>query len=390
MIGAGFLAIRHALANWGRSVVLIAALALVLALPLASRSVVASFEQSLRVRASTVPTVIGAKGSRFDLVFAALHFRRASIGTIPLERYELLRRADDAEAILLHVRFAARDEPIVATSIEYLEFRGLEIDQGRGFARLGEAVVGAEAARRLGVGPGDELASDQIRSYDITAPPSLLMDVVGVLARSGTPDDDAVFVDLETAWVLEGIAHGHADPESVTDDQKLIGRTEEHVALSGALVEHQMITPENIRSFHVHGDRSDLPLTTILVFPESAKAGTILRTRVDASDAAQAIVPERVIEELVAFVVRLRTLIDAIAAVLGVATVALVGLIGFLSYRVRAGEIATLLEIGSSRARVAAIFGLELLALLLIAALIALAISVSAAGLADTLLDRFA
>ena len=30
------------------------------------------------------------------------------------------------------------------------------------------------------------------------------MTVTGVLAPTGTPDDDAVLVDIKTAWVIEG------------------------------------------------------------------------------------------------------------------------------------------------------------------------------------------
>ena len=29
---------------------------------------------------------------------------------------------------------------------------------------------------------------------------------------SGTADDEAVFVSLETAWLIEGLGHSHANP----------------------------------------------------------------------------------------------------------------------------------------------------------------------------------
>ena len=37
------------------------------------------------------------------------------------------------------------------------------------------------------------------------------MKVVGVLSPVATPDDEAVFVDVKTAWVIAGLAHGHDD-----------------------------------------------------------------------------------------------------------------------------------------------------------------------------------
>ena len=35
--------------------------------------------------------------------------------------------------------------------------------------------------------------------------------VVGVLPPTNTPDDDGIFVDIKTAWVIQGIGHGHED-----------------------------------------------------------------------------------------------------------------------------------------------------------------------------------
>lgn len=389
MIGALGLAVRHARHTWGRSLVLTLCIAVVLGLPLVSRAVVARFEASLRDRAATAPLVVGAKGSRFDLVFAALHFRRGDIGTTPMRVYRDLARERGVLALPLHVRFTARGEAIVATSIEYLERRGLRAAQGRVFAQLGEAVLGSAAAARLGAGVGSEVASDQVRSFDITAPPSLLMAVVGVLAPTGGPDDDAVFVDLETAWVLEGIAHGHEEASAVTDPSKLIGRSDEHVALSGGVVEYQRITPENIASFHVHGARDDLPLTAMLVYPPDDKAATILATRLNASPGQQAVVPARVIDDLIAFVVRIRALFDAVAAVLGAATLVLVGLIAVLSIRARADELATLREIGASRGSAALLIAGEFIALAAIGAAVAAAAGLAAGGLADRLLTAF-
>ena len=37
------------------------------------------------------------------------------------------------------------------------------------------------------------------------------MRVTGVLAATGTADDEAVFADIKTAWLIEGLAHGHDD-----------------------------------------------------------------------------------------------------------------------------------------------------------------------------------
>jgi hypothetical protein len=39
----------------------------------------------------------------------------------------------------------------------------------------------------------------------------LKMPVVGMLEPTGAADDEAIFVDLKTMWVIAGLAHGHQD-----------------------------------------------------------------------------------------------------------------------------------------------------------------------------------
>ncbi|MEQ8770464.1 MAG: FtsX-like permease family protein [Phycisphaerales bacterium] len=382
-------AFRHASRRWARSLLLCACVFVIAALPLVSRSVVSSFERSLRARAATAPLLVGAAGSRFDLVLSALHWRVADIAPTELSVVEEIRAEPGVVAIPVHARFRARGEPIAAVPFEYFEYRRLVPREGRLVAGLGEAVLGATTARRLGLGPGDDLPSDQDRSYDITGPSSVVLRVVGVLAETGTPDDAAVFVDLETAWLLEGIAHGHEAASQVTDPDKLIGRSDERVALSGAVVEHQRVDADNAASFHLHGSRDELPITAIIVIPGSDKASAIVRTRMNADPARQAISPAAVSEELIGSVLRVRRLVDAISVVVGVAMLGLLTLVALLTLRARSDEIRTLREVGASRTQVASLFLFEFLGLAAIGIVAALAAAWAAAGAADRLLLLF-
>ena len=388
MSGVFHLALRHATAHRGRSAVLTLCLTLVVGLPLLSRGLVSAFESELRDRAETVPLIIGAKGSRFDLVFAALHFQKVDTDPIAFRVFDRLRTDPLATAIPIHMRFTAQGYPVLGTSFEYFQHARLTFTSGRPPARLGEAVIGSRVAETLGLSAGDTIQSDQLRGYDITAAPALLMDIAGVLAPSDGPEDLAVIVDIETAWVLEGIAHGHESPETI-EETKLLARTDDHIALSGAVVEYQRITADNADSFHIHGDRSDLPLTGVLLFPFDDKSRTILQTRINASEAEQAVSPSRVTDDLIAFVVRIKSLLDAIAITLGLVTSAMLGLIILLSYRVRASEVRTLLEIGVSRRATAGVFAAEIGVLLLIAAGAALLVVSTSAEVGGSLILRF-
>jgi len=110
--GAVRLALWHLVHHWGRSAVIGACLTLTMALPMVSRAVTDAFERELHARAEGVPMVVGAKGSRFGLVFSALHFRRPESDTVPLSLYEELLADANADALPINVRFTARGRPV--------------------------------------------------------------------------------------------------------------------------------------------------------------------------------------------------------------------------------------------------------------------------------------
>ena len=89
-------------------------------------------------------------------------------------------------------------------------------------------MVGADAARVLDVGVGDNVISSPENVFDLAGVYPLKMPVVGVLARSHSPDDDAVFVDVKTAWVIEGLGHGHQDLAKTADDGVVLRRGPDH------------------------------------------------------------------------------------------------------------------------------------------------------------------
>jgi len=388
-------ALRSLAHAWGRSLILTACVAVALALPVATRVVAKDFEASLRARAADVPLIVGAKGSRYDLAFAALYFRPGDLHQTPLRVARRIQREPGVLALPIHAGFTAQSHPVVAVPFEYLEQRNLAIAKGRPFVRAGEALLGAELATKLNLTVGDQLFTDQRRQFDVTTPPALKLNVAGVLQPANAPEDRAVLVDLQTAWVLEGLAHGHDDPETIAADtnntQKLVlGRTDEHIALSGAAVTYQEITQDNAATFHFHGDPDDLPVSAVLVYPDSEKTRTILATRLNASDAQQAIIPSRVIDDLMAYVVRVKSLIDAIAALLALVTLGLLALIALLTARLRAAESRTLAEIGCPPAVNAALLAAEGAVILLLGALAALALTALAATLSQQLIPFIA
>ncbi|MEM8712401.1 MAG: hypothetical protein AAGG01_15725 [Planctomycetota bacterium] len=354
-----YLAWRHARAHAGRTFLLILCIALAVWVPMTAGSLAGRYNHDLRARAASTPLLVGAPGNRYDLTLAALYYRPSErLETITYGDLETLQGEDRAVCIPLHQRFTARGFPIVATSVEYAEFRDLRLADGADALRIGQCALGSEVARELGLTAGDALYSDPTELYDIARPPALKMRVSGVYAPTGTPDDRAVFCDVRTAWVLEGIAHGHDEVDSI-DEELVLSRTEASVAVSGALIEYAEVTEANEASFHYHGDTSLLPLTAVVCVPPDEKSGTLLKSGVNARLPLQAVTPSAVIDDHLGIVFRVKAFFDLVGGFLIATTAALVALVFLLSSRLRAGEMRTLDRIGAPRSSAAWLIGIE-------------------------------
>jgi putative ABC transport system permease protein len=268
--------------------------------------------------------------------------------------------------IPVYARFQARGFPIVGTNLDYFEFRDLPIAEGRGLALLGECVVGARVAEELGLAAGDELMSSPETVFDLAGVYPLKMRVAGVLASTNSADDLAVFVDLKTAWVVQGLVHGHADLAAVTDPTLVMNRSDDSVTATAKVVQYNEITDENLDSFHFHGDLSQYPITAVIALPHDEKAGAILRGRYVGSAAAQEpethqiLVPDEVVADLLDTIFRIKNVLDGVILMVALATVLALLLVFALSLRLRQREIETIFKLGCGRLTIVRLLAAEI------------------------------
>ncbi|MCR9247503.1 MAG: ABC transporter permease [bacterium] len=358
MRGLWLLSWRHVAHHKGQTILLVLCIALATFLPATLQILIAGYQADLTRRAAATPLIAGAKGNRFDLTLGALYFRHSELDTVPFGQLREIQRRRLGTAIPIHARFTARSAPVVGTSVEYFELRRLQPVAGTLPLRIGDAVLGHNVATELGLTVGGEIGSDPTDLYDLAKPPTLRLQIVGVLPMTGGADDDAVFVDLKTCWVLEGLAHGHADVQQI-DSELVIAQSERVVNVSPALRSSQRVDEANIDSFHAHGDPDELPLSAIIVAPHDVKSATLLKARINASKTFQMVVPSAVIEDLLRFVFRIKVLFDGFAIVLGASTLLLLGLQVWLSMRLRRREMETLHRIGCSPGSVVRLYAIE-------------------------------
>ena len=346
LAGPFHLAWRYVARHRAQSLLLAGALGVVLALPLAVRLLVRTAERQLRARAESTPLVAGPKGSETDLMLSSLHFRKGAAEALHLSACDEMRDSGLAEAIPLHLRFRAMGAPIVGTELEYFDFRHLKVGEGRMITRLGDCVVGARLAGDKGLHPGGAVYSSPEQVFDIAGVYPLKMRVTGVLAPSGTTDDEAIFVDVKTAWLIQGLGHGHDDLVKPENAGTVLSKKEGEVVANASVRMFNEVTDANVASFHFHGDEADFPIHAMIVLPHDAKSEAILTGRYQGNKEVQVIRPTDVLEGLLGALFRIEGMVVAALGLVALAAGAVTALVFGLSFRMRQREFATLAEVG--------------------------------------------
>ncbi|MEO1718008.1 MAG: hypothetical protein AAFR76_12960 [Planctomycetota bacterium] len=342
------LAWRYARRNVVQTGLLAVCIAVTLSIPVTSRLLVRSFEQRMESQAGDVPLVIGPRGSRFDLALASVFFREPPERTVTRAALDRVASVDGAEAVPMSTLFTARGKRLVCIGFGYFDALELSAAEGTLPLLVGDAVLGARVARETGLGIGDPIASDRHELFDLSVPPPITMTVVGVLEPTGTSADDAVFASIETAWLIGGQSHIHADTDELEADD-VIAASDRAIAVRPTLETTSKITPENALTIHGHDAPELLPLSAVLVFASEPKPLTLAAARFEGDAEVQAIRPQTVVDEMMQTVVRVQAVFDSIIALLAVGTVLLVLLTTSLAARLRAQEFSILDSVGAPR-----------------------------------------
>ena len=216
------------------------------------------------------------------------------------------------------------------------------------------------------------------------------MSVVGLLAPNFTPDDDAIFIDVKTAWVIEGLGHGHQDLARPEAASAVLRRSEDGIVANASVVQFNEISESNIDTFHFHGDLGGYPLTAVVAVPNDQKSGVILMGRyVDGEAQSQIIRPNDVVDDLLDTILTIQQFIVAAVIIVAIATIATAALVFLLSLRLRRREIDTIGKIGGGRWQVASMLLTEVVIVLILGSSLALGLTVLTWRYGSTIIERF-
>ncbi|MEM9157238.1 MAG: ABC transporter permease [Cyanobacteria bacterium P01_F01_bin.33] len=362
-----YLAWKYLSFNRLKTATLIACITLVSTLPLALNLLLAASEDQLMARAKLTPSVVGSRGSDLDLAINTLYFASKPPEPLAMKEVQEIEDSNLALPIPIATQFTARDYPIVGTTLDYFDFRQLTLAEGNRFTVLGDCVLGAEVAKTLGLEPGDSLVSSPETVFDLGGIYPLKMNVVGVLERTYTADDRAVFVDIKTTWVIQGLGHGHQDLAQPDATELVLERDGNDFVANAQLPQYTEITPDNLASFHFHGATDSFPITAIITVPPDRKSAAILHGRYEVSDGPlQLIKSEQVIEELLIEIFKIRNLLNFVFLLAIAATLLAIALIFNLSLRLRQQEIETSFKLGCSRGAIVRLILAEISLILIV------------------------
>jgi putative ABC transport system permease protein len=373
MSGTFLLAWRYILHHKFKSAVLVASIVLTVLLPVTIKIMLWQFNQKVLSRADETSAIVGSVGSDLDLALNATYFRaNPDLKPVNYAELDFVRESGLATPIPVHARFTAQKYKIVGTSLDYFRYRKLEVAAGQLFTTLGDCVLGNRVAAKLGLEPGLQIISDRQNVIAFGGESPLRMNVVGVLAEANSPDDWAVFVDVKTAWVIEGLGHGHEDLSTEpADSVKVLAKNDKRIIASAGVTDFIEITEGNLESFHFHGNTDDFPLTAIIAVADSDKNETLLegKYRVEKAE-LQLARPPVVIRELMEVVFRVNRFFEANSILIAIATAMLLALVILLSMRLRAKEMETMFRLGCRRGTIAMLLVTELTIIFGVAAVV--------------------
>ncbi|MEM6682381.1 MAG: FtsX-like permease family protein [Pseudomonadota bacterium] len=170
-----------------------------------------------------VDLVVSAKGSPLQVILSSLFHVDFPTGNIPYEAAESLSKDPlVALAIPLAVGDQFRGFRVVGTTTDYLSL--YQADAGAGIIDIAEenAVIGAAAARALGITIGQKFAvthglAEAGGGAEHDAHP---LTVTAILKPTGSVIDRLILTSIEAVWEAHGIEHddhGHEADDHATD-----------------------------------------------------------------------------------------------------------------------------------------------------------------------------
>lgn len=174
-----------------------------------------------------IDVVVGAKGSPMQLILSGVLHIDVPTGNIPLRAVQALQKHPMvAQVIPISLGDNFRGFRIVGTSHDYISHYQGRVAQGRLWTQAMQVVLGATAARKLGLAVGSTFVGTHGLGAGGHAHGDSVYTVVGMLAPSGSVLDRLILTDTASVWQV------HEDYTAVDDDDRQIMMQERELTLA--------------------------------------------------------------------------------------------------------------------------------------------------------------
>jgi putative ABC transport system permease protein len=165
--------------------------------------------------------IISGKGSPLDVVLSTVFYLRPPVGNVPESYLKMFTRGQYShiveEAIPITIGHYFRGAAIVGappeffTKLKYMGDRSYSFADGENIKadNVFTAVVGSRASQRTGLKVGDTFKPEAAQQADFGEEHKPFT-VVGILNHTGTPNDNAIFVNLDGFYDMHEDQDDHA------------------------------------------------------------------------------------------------------------------------------------------------------------------------------------
>ncbi len=301
--------------------------------------------------------VVGPKGAKLQLVLNTIYRVSQPIENLPYRFYRELKE-DPRVGIAIPVALGDRTElnafPIVGTIPQYFT---VEYMPGKKFGIKGDlmrdpfhAIIGSTVARQNGWDEGSKFkmvhagTDDHVHDEEFT--------VVGVLGRTGTPDDKTVFVHIDGFYLIDG--HDKPLGEAVRREAEFFGEEVDEQALQKMIDEEDSHDHHSDDGHHHHGiHEAQKEVTAILVRTKKPIMTPMFQAEMNEGIQAQAVNPIREISWLMENIVgNVRRIFVVLTALIIVVSGVGIFVSIYNSMADRRREIAIMRALGARRATV--------------------------------------
>ena len=188
----------------GLSILLIsAAIIIILITLLTSFQINEKFEKN----SAEIDLVIGAKGSRLQLVLCNIYHVDQPTGNINYAKTSIIRNHPFVKmAIPISLGDNYKSYRIVGTDLNYIDslYKG-QLKFGRKWNSPLEVVLGSSVANKLGLNIDDEFVGGHGIGESIHSHDESKYKVVGILLKNNSVMDNLILTSLESVWVVHGV-----------------------------------------------------------------------------------------------------------------------------------------------------------------------------------------